>query len=107
MLSLPITLIVLLIALGALVAASVPLVLALTSVLATMGMVAIPSQVFALSGNTDALILLIGLAVTVDYSLFYMRREREERAKGRSVTGLDRGCRGHIGPRRADLRVSP
>ena len=47
-------------------------------------MVAIPSQLFALGGNVDALILLIGLAVGVDYSLFYMRREREERAAGRS-----------------------
>jgi uncharacterized membrane protein YdfJ with MMPL/SSD domain len=85
MLSLPITLLILLVALGALVAASVPLVLALTSVLATMAVVAIPSQLFALGGNVDALILLIGLAVGVDYSLFYMRREREERAAGRST----------------------
>ncbi|HEV7615060.1 MAG TPA: MMPL family transporter [Solirubrobacterales bacterium] len=85
MLSLPITLLILLVALGALVAASVPLVLALTSVLATMAIVTIPSQLFALGGNVDALILLIGLAVGVDYSLFYMRREREERAAGRST----------------------
>ena len=84
-LSLPITLAVLLVALGALVAASVPLVLALTSVMATLAIVAIPSQVFPLGGNTDALILLIGLAVGVDYALFYMRREREERATGRST----------------------
>jgi uncharacterized membrane protein YdfJ with MMPL/SSD domain len=39
---------------------------------------------FPLDGNIDALILLIGLAVGVDYSLFYMRREREERAAGKS-----------------------
>ena len=85
MLSLPVTLTVLLVALGALVAASIPLVLALTSVLATMAVVAIPSQIFPLDGNTNALILLIGLAVGVDYALFYMRREREERAAGRST----------------------
>ena len=83
MLSLPVTLLILFVALGAMVAASVPFVLALTSVLATMAMVAIPSQVYALGGNTEALILLIGLAVGVDYSLFYMRRQREERAAGR------------------------
>jgi RND superfamily putative drug exporter len=83
MLSLPITLLILFVALGALVAASVPFVLALTSVLATMAMVAIPSQAYALGGNVEALILLIGLAVGVDYSLFYMRRQREERAAGR------------------------
>ena len=61
-----------------------PLILALTGVLATMAMVVIPSQLFPLDGNIDALILLIGLAVGVDYSLFYMRREREERASGKS-----------------------
>jgi RND superfamily putative drug exporter len=52
--------------------------------MATMALVAIPSQVFPLDDNAGALILLIGLAVGVDYSLFYMRREREERASGKS-----------------------
>ncbi len=84
MISLPLTLLILLVALGALVAAGVPLVLALTGVLATMATVVIPSQIIPLDGNIDALILLIGLAVGVDYSLFYMRREREERAAGKS-----------------------
>jgi RND superfamily putative drug exporter len=83
MISLPLTLLILLVALGALVAASVPLILALTGVLATMAMVIVPSLLFPLDGNVDALILLIGLAVGVDYSLFYMRREREERASGK------------------------
>ena len=84
MLSLPLTLLILAVALGGLVAAGVPLLLALTGVLATMALVAIPSQLFPLDGNVSALILLIGLAVGVDYSLFYMRREREERASGKS-----------------------
>ncbi|HEU4738174.1 MAG TPA: MMPL family transporter [Solirubrobacterales bacterium] len=84
MISLPLTLLLLVIALGALVAAGVPLILALTGVLATMAMVVIPSLLFPLDGNIDALILLIGLAVGVDYSLFYMRREREERASGKN-----------------------
>ncbi len=84
MLSLPLTLVILVVALGALVAASVPIVLALTGVLATMAVVVIPSQLFPLDANVDALMLLIGLAVGVDYSLFYMRREREERATGKS-----------------------
>ena len=84
MLSLPLTLVILAIALGGLVAAGVPLLLALTGVLATMALVAIPSQVFPLDSNVAPLILLIGLAVGVDYSLFYMRREREERAGGKS-----------------------
>ena len=84
MLSLPLTLLILAVALGGLVAAGVPLLLALTGVMATMALVAIPSQLFPLDGNVGALILLIGLAVGVDYSLFYMRREREERANGKS-----------------------
>jgi RND superfamily putative drug exporter len=84
MISLPLTLLILVVALGALAAAGVPLILALTGVLATMAMVVIPSLLFPLDGNIDALILLIGLAVGVDYSLFYMRREREERAAGKS-----------------------
>jgi uncharacterized membrane protein YdfJ with MMPL/SSD domain len=82
--SLPLTLLILAVALGALVAAGVPILLALTGVLATMALVAIPSQLFPLDSNVGPLILLIGLAVGVDYSLFYMRREREERASGKS-----------------------
>jgi RND superfamily putative drug exporter len=84
MISLPLTLLILMVALGALVAAGVPLLLALTGVIGTMAVVAIPSQLFPLDANVGALILLIGLAVGVDYSLFYMRREREERASGKS-----------------------
>jgi RND superfamily putative drug exporter len=84
MISLPLTLLILTIAMGALVAAGVPLILALTGVMASIAMVAIPSQIFPLDSNVSALILLIGLAVGVDYSLFYMRRERAERAGGKS-----------------------
>ena len=82
--SIPLTLAILLLAFGALVAAGIPLLLGLTAVLATMGLLAIPSQFFGLSDGTDALVLLIGLAVGVDYSMFYLKREREERARGRS-----------------------
>jgi uncharacterized membrane protein YdfJ with MMPL/SSD domain len=83
-LSLPITLVILVIAFGTLVAAGVPLLIGLTSVLAALGLVALTSQVFPIAGELNAVILLIGLAVGVDYSLFYLRREREERAAGRS-----------------------
>ena len=82
-LSLPITLLILLIAFGSLVAAGVPLLLAFSCVLAAMSLVAIPSQIFPVDSNLSSVILLIGLAVGVDYSLFYLRREREERAAGR------------------------
>jgi RND superfamily putative drug exporter len=84
-LSLPITLIILVVAFGALVAAGIPLILALTAVIATFGLVAMTSQAVPMATQAGALVLLIGLAVGVDYSLFYLRRAREERAKGRSV----------------------
>ena len=84
MLSLPITLVILVIAFGALAAAGIPLLLALTAVFATFGVVAGTSHVFPMANEAGALVLLIGLAVGVDYSLFYLKREREERAAGRS-----------------------
>jgi uncharacterized membrane protein YdfJ with MMPL/SSD domain len=82
--SVPLTLIILLIAFGALVAAGIPLLLGLTSVLATLGLVALVSKLLPMSGDISAIILLIGLAVGVDYTMFYLKREREERAAGRS-----------------------
>ena len=82
--SLPITLLILLIAFGALVAASVPIILALTAVLATIGLVAVLSHVSPVDQSINEVILLIGLAVGVDYSMFYLRRAREERESGRS-----------------------
>src|SRR6266568_1672858 len=82
--SIPLTLIILVIAFGALVAAGIPLLLALTAVFATFGLVALPSHLLPLAQEALAVVLLVGLAVGVDYSLFYLRREREERAAGRS-----------------------
>jgi RND superfamily putative drug exporter len=82
--SVPLTLLILLIAFGALVAAGVPLLLGLSAVLGTLGLVSIVSHVVPMSESTSALVLLIGLAVGVDYSMFYLKREREERAAGRS-----------------------
>jgi uncharacterized membrane protein YdfJ with MMPL/SSD domain len=84
LLSLPVTLLILVVAFGTLVAAGIPLLLALTAVLATFGLIAIPSLVFPVAMQAPALVLLIGLAVGVDYSMFYLKREREERAAGRS-----------------------
>jgi uncharacterized membrane protein YdfJ with MMPL/SSD domain len=83
-LSLPLTLIILLLVFGALVAAGIPLLLALTAVFATTGLLAIPSQVLPMDNAVSAVVLLIGLAVGVDYSMFYLRRAREERAAGRT-----------------------
>jgi RND superfamily putative drug exporter len=82
-LSLPLTLLILVVAFGSLVAAGVPLLLAFSAVMAALGLVSLPSQIFPVDSNVSSVILLIGLAVGVDYSLFYIRREREERAAGR------------------------
>src|ERR687897_1539587 len=87
LLSLPVTIVILIIAFGALIAAGIPLLLALTGVIATTGLLAILSQIWPVDGeNTSAVVLLIGLAVGVDYALFYLKREREERAAGSSET---------------------
>ena len=84
-LSLPITLLILVLAFGALVAAGIPLLLALTAVLATFGLIALPSQLIPVAFEAPAMVLLIGLAVGVDYSMFYLKRERQERAAGKST----------------------
>ncbi len=81
--SLPLTLIILVIAFGALVAAGIPLLLGLTAVFATFGLLAVSSQVLPVANEAFAIVLLIGLAVGVDYSMCYLKREREERAAGR------------------------
>ncbi len=81
--SLPITLLILVVVFGALVAAGVPLILALTAVGATIGLLGPISHIFGpVAEQIDSVILLIGLAVGVDYTMFYLRREREERAAG-------------------------
>jgi RND superfamily putative drug exporter len=83
MISLPLTLVILMIAFGALVAASVPLLLGITSVAGAIGAMGLISQVAPMGDAASSLVVLIGLAVGVDYSLFYIRREREERRAGR------------------------
>jgi uncharacterized membrane protein YdfJ with MMPL/SSD domain len=82
--SIPLTLLILLLVFGAIVAAGVPLLLALTAVAGTIGLVALPSHLVPMDSNVSAVLLLVGLAVGVDYSLFYLKREREERAAGKS-----------------------
>jgi uncharacterized membrane protein YdfJ with MMPL/SSD domain len=82
--SLPVTLVIMLVAFGALVAAGLPVLLAFSGVLATIGLSGLASHVVAAGDPTQSVILLIGMAVGVDYSLFYLRREREERRRGLS-----------------------
>jgi len=83
--SLPVTLLILVIAFGALVAAGIPLLLGMTAVAAALGLTALVSHVLRVDESISSVVLLIGLAVGVDYSLFYLRREREERARGRTA----------------------
>lgn len=82
-LSLPITLLILVVAFGALVAAGLPLLLGLSAVAIALGLLAPISQLFPVDEAISSVILLVGLAVGVDYSLFYIRRERDEREAGR------------------------
>jgi uncharacterized membrane protein YdfJ with MMPL/SSD domain len=84
MIAIPLTLVILLLVFGSAVAAIVPLLLAITAVMSTTALIALPSQFIPVDEQIGEVILLIGLAVGIDYSLFYLRREREERAAGRS-----------------------
>jgi uncharacterized membrane protein YdfJ with MMPL/SSD domain len=84
-LSLPITLLILVVAFGALVAAGLPLLLGISAVAATIGLLAPISQLMPMDEAVSSVVLLIGLAVGVDYSMFYLRREMEERDAGRSA----------------------
>jgi uncharacterized membrane protein YdfJ with MMPL/SSD domain len=80
--ALPVALGILLIAFGALVAALLPVALAMTAFLGAGGVVALVSHLVPMSDTANSVMLLVGLAVGVDYCLFYLRREREERAAG-------------------------
>jgi RND superfamily putative drug exporter len=82
--SVPITLVLLLFVFGALVAAGIPVLLALTALTAAIGVLTVASHWISVGGSTFEVVVIIGMAVGVDYSLFYLRREREERAAGRS-----------------------
>ena len=83
-LSLPITFVILLLAFGAFLAAGIPVLLAFTAVLAALGLTHLSSSVIHEADPTASVILLMGMAVGVDYSLFYLKREREERLRGAS-----------------------
>jgi putative drug exporter of the RND superfamily len=80
--SIPVTLVLLLLVFGALIAAGIPLLLAITSVLTALSVVTAISRWVPIQSSTSEVVLLIGMAVGVDYSLFYLRREREERTAG-------------------------
>ncbi|MGH3447655.1 MAG: MMPL family transporter [Nocardioidaceae bacterium] len=83
--SLPVTFIIMLLAFGALIAAGIPVLLAISAVVATIALYAPLSHIVPSEDTVSSMILLIGMAVGVDYSLFYLKRAREERRRGRST----------------------
>ena len=82
LLSIPVTLLVLLFAFGALTAALVPVLLALSAVAAGLGLLGPLSQLFPVEDSAKTVVLLIGMAVGVDYALFFVVRSRAERRRG-------------------------
>jgi RND superfamily putative drug exporter len=83
MTAVPLALGILLVAFAALLAAVLPVVIAVTAFLAANGLLAVASHALHMDSSASSVMLLMGLAVGVDYCLFYLRREREERAAGR------------------------
>ncbi|MFG2596668.1 MMPL family transporter [Streptomyces sp. NPDC048462] len=81
----PLALGILLVAFGAVVAALLPVGLALTACLAAFGLLSLASHQLHLFQTTYSVMFLMGFAVGVDYCLFYLRRERDERAAGRDA----------------------
>ncbi|MBB6077280.1 MMPL family transporter [Streptomyces paradoxus] len=79
--TLPVTLLTLLVVFGSVTMAGVPLLLALSSIAAAVGLSMVVSHVSPDAGVGTNVILMIGLAVGVDYTLFHLKREREERAR--------------------------
>ncbi|MDE3064885.1 MAG: MMPL family transporter [Acidobacteriota bacterium] len=92
--SLPVTLLILLIAFGSLVAGGVPLLLGFTAVIGALGLIKPISHLYPVAqGQIEPVVLLVGLAVGVDYTMFYLRRKLEERSAGRdNATALARAA---------------
>ena len=84
--SIPVSLVLLLVVFGALIAAGIPLLLAGIAVISAISLLAIPGRWLPIGNTTSSIVLLVGMAVGIDYSLFYLRRTREERAAGHDTT---------------------
>ncbi|HET9674388.1 MAG TPA: MMPL family transporter [Gaiellaceae bacterium] len=80
---LPAALVILLLVFGTVVAGVIPLLMALVSILSAMGLVAVVTQFFELSIFTTNMLVGMGLALGIDYSLFVISRYREERGRKR------------------------
>jgi uncharacterized membrane protein YdfJ with MMPL/SSD domain len=79
----PLALVVLLLVFGAVIAGLVPLMLAIASIVVALALVALLAQAYDLSVFTQNMLVGMGLALGIDYSLFTLSRYREERLQGR------------------------
>lgn len=82
MIGLPIALVVLLLAFGGLVAASIPLIIGIVSVVSSMGVLYLIGQELDLSIFVLNIVPMIGLALGIDFSLIFINRFREELKSG-------------------------
>ena len=80
--TLPLTILILVVVFGALIAASVPLILSIASIIVALGLTALAGRVMNLSLYVENMIFMIGFAVGIDYALFIISRYREERSHG-------------------------
>lgn len=82
MISLPVTFLILFVVFGAVLAAGIPVLLALFSFAGAVGLYGLASWIFPDAGGAAlSVIFMMGMAVGVDYSLFYLKRAREERER--------------------------
>ena len=79
---LPAAMVILLLVFGTLVGALVPLTMALISIIVALALVAVIGQFFEVNLFVTNMLVAMGLALGIDYSLFIVSRLREEKAKG-------------------------
>ena len=80
---LPISIVILLLVFGAVVAGLMPALMALLSIIVGLGIAALLAREFSLSVFIVNMMTGMGLALGIDYSLFMISRFREERGHGR------------------------
>ncbi|MFD2793870.1 MMPL family transporter [Promicromonospora vindobonensis] len=80
-----VALVVLVLTLGSLVAAGLPLINALLGVGASMGLLFAATALGPINSTTPMLAVMLGLAVGIDYALFIVSRHREQLGTGLEV----------------------
>jgi putative drug exporter of the RND superfamily len=82
---LPAALLVLLLVFGTLTGAAIPMLMAIISIIVALGITAVVGQLFQLNLFITNMVVAMGLALGIDYSLFIVSRLREERHRGRTT----------------------